>query len=205
MVSSRQERKCQQSWHGRANNCALVLKGVSDMKVEFFQTHHDYYNAYQYISCRVGKSTKWRYLATGTGALFGFLLVIGVMSIFDHYEKYSYFENTELTFGLVLIFVAFIILFVGLKIYNSKVKSLIFEKGGLFLSRFSFEIQRDCLIHFMADNRHEYQWKNVKEVEQTEDYIFVFLDRGAALYIPKHGFSSEKDFEIFHTTLNEHL
>jgi len=151
------------------------------MKVEFSQTHHDYYNAYQHISARVGKSTRWRYLATASGALFGFLLVIGAMSIFDHYEKYSYFENTELTFGLKLIVLAFVILIVGLKIYNVKVKPLIFEKGGLFLSQLSFQIENDYLVHFMADDRHEYRWENMKEIEKTEGYIFIFLDRGAAL------------------------
>lgn len=175
------------------------------MKVELSQTHQDYYNAYQYISARLGKSTRWRYLAIGVGVFFGALFIIGSMSIWEHYEKYSYLQNAELTFGITLIVLAFIILFVGLKIYNLKVRPLIFEKDGLFLSKLSFHIESDYLVHFMSDNRYEYRWKNMQEVEKTESYIFIFLDRGVALYIPRHGFKSDQEYEVFYNELAKHL
>ena len=175
------------------------------MKVEYRQTHQDYFDAYTHISARVNKSTKWRHLATLSVAAFGFLLVIGVMSILKHYEHYRCFENEELNFGIKLIVLAFVTLFIGLRVYSSKIKPLIFEKNGLFLSLLSFEIQKEYLVHYMAENRHEYRWKYVQEIEKTKKCIYIFLDRGVALYIPKHGFPDEETYEAFYDALNDHL
>ena len=180
------------------------VRGVSDMKVEYHQTHKDYFNAYAHVSARANKSTKWRYLATFSGAAFGFLLVIGVMAILKHYEHYEYLENEELSFGIKAIVLAFITLFIGLKIYSIKTKPLIFEKNGLYLSLLSFEIQKEYLVHCMAENRHEYRWKYVQEIEKTKNCIYIFLDTGVALYIPKHGFPSEEAYEAFYNVLNDH-
>ena len=174
------------------------------MEIEYKQTASDYYNAYKHISRRLNKSTKWRYLATFSGGIFGLLFALGVISIGKFYEKYSFIHSEELNYGLSAIAIGTVILIVGLKIYSSKVRPLIFEEDGLYLSPQKFEIHQDYLLQKMGENQYRYKWRYVKEVEKTKDYIYIFIDRGAALYIPRHGFESEEQYESFCEALNSH-
>ena len=174
------------------------------MEIEYKQTTTDYYNAYKHIGRRVNASTRWRYLATLSGGAFGLLIALGVISIGKYYEKYGYLESEELNFGLSAIAIGTIILIIGLKIYSLNVRPLIFEKNGLYLSPQTFRIEEECLLHHMGDNQYRYLWKYVKEVEKTENYIYVFLDRGAALYIPRHGFESNENYKSFYEALYSH-
>ncbi len=174
------------------------------MEVEYKQTTSDYYSAYRHISRRLNASTKWRYLATLSGGAFGLLLALGVISISKFYEKYRFLESEELDFGLSAIAVGTVILVIGLNVYNSKVKQLIFEENGLYLSPQKFQIEQESLLHSMGDNQYRYLWKYVKEVEKTQDCIYVFLDRGAALYIPRHGFDSDEKYNTFYDALYSH-
>lgn len=171
------------------------------MEIEYKQTASDYYNAYKHISKRLNASTKWRYLATFSGGIFGLLLALGVISVGKFYEKYSFIESEELNFGLSAIAIGTIILIVGLKIYSSKVRPLIFEENGLYLSPQKFEIHQDYLLQSMGENQYRYQWKYVKEVEKTNEYIYLYIDRGAALYIPRHGFASDESYDAFYEAL----
>jgi len=174
------------------------------MEVEFIQTTTDYYNAYKHICRRLNASTKWRYLATLSGVAFGVLFTIGLISIGKYYEKYSYLDSQELNNGLSAIAIGTIILIIGLKIYNMKVRPLIFEEKGLYLSPQKFKIEKDSLLQYLGENQYRYLWKYVKEVEKTSDYIFVFLDRGAALYIPRHAFESNEKYVSFCMELLAH-
>ena len=90
------------------------------MEIEYKQRVDDYWNAYRYISKRLNSSTRWRYLATLSGAAFGLLIALGVISIGKHYEKYRYLESADLNYGLMLVLVSVVILITGLSIYNKK-------------------------------------------------------------------------------------
>jgi predicted membrane channel-forming protein YqfA (hemolysin III family) len=171
------------------------------MEIEFTQTASDYIKAYKHISKHLNASTKWRYLASLSGFVFGLLLVFGVISIAKFYEKYSFINSEELNFGLSAITIAVVILVVGIKIYNTKIRSLIFEENGLYKSPQKFKIKQEFLLQYMGDNQHRYQWKYVKEIEKTSEYIYLFLDRGAALYIPRHGFASNEKYQEFYEDL----
>ncbi|MBN4078692.1 YcxB family protein [Gammaproteobacteria bacterium AH-315-C21] len=56
----------------------------------------------------------------------------------------------------------------------------------------------------MGENKYRYLWKYVREVEKTESCIYVFLDRGADLYIPRHAFELEEKYGSFYEALNSH-
>jgi len=174
------------------------------VEIEYKQTASDYYNAYKHISRRLNASTKWRYLATLSGGIFGLFLALGVVSIAKFYEKYSFLESAELNFGLSAIAIGTAILIVGLKIYSSKVRPLIFEENGLYLSPQKFQIEQEFLLQSMGENKYRYLWRYVKEVEKTKEYIYLFLDRGAALYIPRHGFASDEEYDAFYEELYSH-
>jgi len=73
------------------------------MEIEYTQTTTDYYNAYKHISRRLNSSTKWRYLATLTGVVFGFLLAFGFISIIKFYEKLHILAHLDHPFWFKLI------------------------------------------------------------------------------------------------------
>ena len=174
------------------------------MEIRYNQTVKDYYNAHKYIGKHLNLSTKWRYLASLTGGAFGLLAALGLISIGKHYDKFGSFGTEELNFGLLAIGAAIAILIIGLSIYNCKVKPLIFEPNGLYLSPLVFEITSDYLLHRMGDNLHQFQWKYIRVVEQANNYIFIFIDRGAALYVPRHAFESDELFDQFFQELKSH-
>ena len=68
-----------------------------------------------------------------------------------------------------------------------------------------FIINQDCLIQFLGENENRYLWKYFKNIEKTESCIYMFLDRGAALYIPRHAFESEEKYESFYESLKYHV
>lgn len=175
------------------------------MEIEYVQRVGDYWNAYRYISKRLNFSTRWRYLATFSGVASGLLITLGAISIGKHYEKYPYLESEELNYGLILVLVSVVILITGLVLYNKKIRPLLFEEGGLYLSVQKFIIGDDCLTQYMGDNEHKYQWKYVQDVERTNEYIYIFLDRAVALYIPRHGFKSDEEYVSFYEALKSHV
>jgi len=174
------------------------------MEIEYRQVTADYYNAYRHISKRLCATTKWRHLNTVAGVIFGLSLVTGVVSITKFYDKHPYLSKDDLNFGIWAIAIGTALVILSLRIFGSKVRPLIFESGGLFLSPQSFKIEETHLSHKMGESEHYYQWKYVKEIEQTPGYIFVFIDRGAALYIPRHGFESEEQYNEFTKELSVH-
>lgn len=175
------------------------------MEIQYKQRVEDYYNAYKYISRRLNSTTRWRYLSTLSGGAFGLLVTLGVISIGKHYQKYKYFESEELNYGLAFLGIGVIVLIVGIWIYNKNIRPLIFEDDWLYLSLQKFIVNDECLVQKMGENEHKYQWQYVKSIEKTNEYIFVFIDRAAALYIPRHAFSSEQDYAAFHEALQSHV
>jgi len=182
-----------------------VTLATRKMEIEYKQRISDYWNAYRHISKRLNASTRWRYLATFSSVAFGLLVTLGVIFIGKHYEKYQYLESEELNYGLMFVLVSIVVLFIGLATYNKKIRPLIFEEDGLYLSTQKFKISDDCLTQFMGDNEHKYQWKYVQDIEKTNEYIFIFLDRATALYIPRHALKSDEEYALFYEALKSHV
>lgn len=172
------------------------------MEIEYQQTAADFYTANKHVYSRLYASTRWRFVLLIAGIVMGFTFVWGTLSIGDFYEKYEVLGLENLTSGLIAITIGAISFTAGVLIYNAKVRPLIFEEGGLFLSPIKFIIREEHLLHTMGDNEHYYQWKYVKEVEKTKECIYIFIDRAAALYIPRHAFSSEEEYGAFFDELS---
>lgn len=175
------------------------------MEIKYQASITDHYAASKHTNRKFCLSTKWRYLSTFACGVFGFSLAVGCVSIIKFYEKYDFLPKEKLNFGLSAIIIGTLILFVGSRLYNSKARPLIFNQNGLFLAPRLCRIESNHLYIQLGDSQHIYQWKYVNEIEQTKDYIFIFIDRSAALYIPRHGFNSDEQYNEFFNTLNSHV
>lgn len=175
------------------------------MQVQFKQTTDDYYNAIKHVGRRLYSSTKWRFIIIFSGVIFGFLLVHGTTSIYKFYKIYGALDTHNLDNGLIALLAGVVILIVGFKIYLTQARPLIFAKDGVFLSLQTFVIDDDYLIHFLGRNESHYLWDSILEVEKTKTFIFMFIDRGAALYIPRHAFNSDDEYAVFYNALHEQV
>ncbi len=171
------------------------------MIVNFKQTTKDYITASKYISKKLSLKTKWRYLGLFSTFSFGVLLVIGLVLIKEHYVLYPWFESSELNKGLITIAIGTSILIVGMFIYTKIYQSKMFSKDGLFLSNQEFKIEKEHLFQNMGGNKYYYQWKHIKEIEKTNNFIFLFIDNGVAIYIPHHAFENDDEYENFYNAL----
>ncbi|MEM7358951.1 MAG: YcxB family protein [Pseudomonadota bacterium] len=167
------------------------------MEIEYRQTAADYYNAVKHINRRLHGASQWRYFLLMAFVVVVILFFWGAILIGDFYEKNSLVDLSELNFAFIVMTLGSIIFCASILYYNAKIKPLIFKEGGLYLSTHKFLIKQEHLLHTMGDNQHIYQWKYVQDIEKTKDYIFIFIDHAAALYIPRHGFSSDEEYDEF--------
>ncbi|SHO57061.1 YcxB family protein [Vibrio quintilis] len=170
------------------------------MEITYKPTYSDFCEATKYIERQVVRSTKWRYLRVLSKIILVTLFALGLMSIIRYYEKFSFISHQELTEGLLAIEFGIIIFFIISRIYHKKIRALMFEDGWLYLStNHQFRIEQDYLLLKIRENQHQYRWKYVRKTEKTKSYIFIFMDRGSALFIARHSFQSDEHYNTFYT------
>ena len=174
------------------------------MEITFTQNINDYYNAYKYISRRLGKSTKWRFIPFIGSVSFGFFIAIGILTIISHYKSHGVSEPHTVHIALAAIALAFIIPYICNKLFHKLTKSLIFKEGGLYLSPQRFIISDTQLTHYVGECESLYPWKYILEIVKENDCLYLFIDRGVAMYIPCHAFSTVAQYNEFYEALNKH-
>jgi hypothetical protein len=75
------------------------------------------------------------------------------------------------------------------------------NKEGI-LGEHTVEINDSGIKDITQVSESMYKWNGVKSIEQSKDYIFIFVDSIQAYFIPKRSFSSEKDnVEFYHQAM----
>ena len=103
-----------------------------------------------------------------------------------------------------IVICAFIFIVLGLLagifskfIFETIARKVLFRPDGYGTSPQHFRIQGDALVHTTRSSSSSFSWPDIEEVDKTRDYIFLFLDRGLAIYISKRGFVDDATYGAF--------
>ncbi len=174
------------------------------MEIEFKQTTADYFNTSKYIGRYLSASTKFRYVMIVSVGFSLMLISFGTLLLLQHYDT-STFVSKKLDNGLMMLVIGVTSLIIGFKLYSFRLSKLIFSENGIFLSTQKFKIEDNYLLLYMGANEFKYNWKTFKNIEKTDDYIYLFIDRGVALYIPRHGFQTIENYDDFYNAIKHQV
>lgn len=167
------------------------------MRLQFQQDVNDYYAAYRYISRRMMHGTGWRYAPHVMGAVAGCSLMLGFISLLKFFERYRRFDLYELTWGLGAMGVGAVVFVLGVYVHNRLAKGRIFDPDGLYRSPHTVNLTDTHLVMAVRSNKYTYAYRDMLRVEENRAYVYVFIDSGAALYIPTKAFANEKSKREF--------
>jgi len=171
------------------------------MEVQYRPNTSDYYAAQQHICRSVVRNSCSRFLPISLGGIFGICLAIGMLAILKFYDKYRFFHHYELNWGLGLIGLGFIAFIFGVRLYNRAIKSRMFNPDGLFQSTHTITIADDHLLVVVKNNEYTYSYRDILRVEDDLSYVYIFVDNGAAFYIPTKAFGTTEAKKSFINTL----
>ncbi len=175
------------------------------MEVQYQPDTNDYYAAQQYICRSVARDSLWRFVPKVLGGIFGFCIAIGAVAIGKFYDKYEFLDFNELNWGLGIIALGFISLVFGLRSYNQAIKPRMFNRDGLYQSPHKVSLTNDNMLVTVKDNKYTYSYGDVLRVEDDNNYVYVFIDNGAALYIPTKSFQTAEAKKAFINELSNKI
>lgn len=161
------------------------------MEVRYRHNVDDMKSAQKYICQRLMSRRIWRFAPVVGGAIFGLLSVVGVMSFLDFYRHYSALGLERLTWGLASFVIGTVALVVGMRLYTRDVMRHSFTPEGVLLGEHTVALQDAALIMSVNHSQYRYGYADMLTVESDNRYVYVFIDRGLALYIPSRAFASE--------------
>lgn len=175
------------------------------MEVQYQPDTNDYYAAQQYICRSVARDSLWRFVPKVLGGIFGFCIAIGAVAIGKFYDKYEFLEFNELNWGLGIITLGFVSLVFGLRSYNRAIKPRMFNRGGLYQSPHTISLTNDNMLVTVKSNKYTYSYSDVLRIEDDNNYVYVFIDNGAALYIPAKSFQTAEAKKAFINELSNKI
>jgi hypothetical protein len=172
------------------------------MNVIANHTAKDYYAAVRHISRRMFADSPSRHIVGMLGGLYGFCLGIAAMFIAQFLGKYSGSNRDLLVWALGAIILGFVSGVTAKYLYGGLAARLLFRPNGYGSGPHRFSIEGSGLVHQCRNSSSQTSWKDIETVEKTKDFIFVYLDRGLAIYIARRSFPDEASYEGFFSALN---
>ena len=163
------------------------------MEIKYQTTTDDYWDAQKYVRDSVGRRGSRKISANLVGGVFWFFTALGVISIYNFYYHNPNYNFSELDLGissLVIGIIAFVIL--G-RMYNRQLKTSMFDPEGVFRSLHYLSLEDDCIVIKTKKNVYKYSYGDVYRIEASKNLLLVFVDNGAALYIPKNAFGDDQE------------
>lgn len=173
------------------------------MEVEYQLDPNDYYAAQQHICRSVVHGSAWRFVPKMLGGIFGFCVALGAITIGKFYDKYSFLDLYELNWGLGIIVLGVVVLVFGLRSYNRAIKPRMFKPEGLYQSPHKISLANDNVVVTVKNNKYTYSYGDVLRIDDDGNYVYVFIDHGAALYIPAKAFETTEAKEAFISKLSK--
>ena len=167
------------------------------MEVQYQPDTHDYYVAQQYVSRSVVRGSYWRMVPKILGGIFGFCFALGAIAIVNFYNTSRLSNLYELTWGLALTAIGLVVLFFGSYMYNRVLKSRMFGPAGPYRSQHTIRLDSHHMVVTVNNNKYSYSYSGILRVDEDRNYVYVFIDNGAAFYIPSKAFESTEDKKAF--------
>lgn len=154
-------------------------------------------NAQRYVTRRMYRGSAWRFLPLSWNVLYGLFLGMGGMLLYRFGTEYCGPSDQRLNWGLWLVF-AGVVFLVTLGLVNGiAARKVLFRPGGHFLSPQTFSLSPNGLSQRSAHCEYLTGWEAIESIEEDKSYLYLFLDRGLATYIPKRSFPDTATYSDF--------
>ena len=110
--------------------------------------------------------------------------------------------NQPLNFKIIIIEIVIFYLAWGVLIYVfyqlsfQRIKRMP-DQNGIIIGKKTYIIQDNGFKEITDSSETITKWNGIKTIEETKDYIYVFVDKIAAYIIPKRSFIDETEGELF--------
>ncbi len=176
------------------------------MNVTYRLSKQDYTTYIKFVQQRVCRLARiplsWRAVAWVLLVLL-FFLVNRLLKTDLIRELLPLSVDTSLTVFAAIVFVGGFVLY--FKILSNRMISMMVTEGGPFLGEFSLESVSDGFVVRGQHSQTNFDWDAIQAVEENEGYIFVLIDNGAGLVIPKSAFSSPQEKQYFLETFASNI
>jgi hypothetical protein len=120
-------------------------------------------------------------------------LILGVM-LFVSFFYYLYYKDIEIPAYILVLGCLWIF---GFKPYEMKIdirrqilaKYTEAEKEAMF-GEYKLSIEQDHLLEKSPSGKHKMAWKDLVRIEESDKYVYIYVDLDAALVIPKETLKS---------------
>lgn len=114
--------------------------------------------------------------------------------------------NLSMIFIEVLIFSGFwyLVYRVSNFILINKIKKMP-DNDGNFLGKRTYYIFEDGLKEISENNESLTKWKGIKKVSESEEGIYIFVDKIAAFIVPKRYFDNDDEINNFINFINSRI
>ena len=175
------------------------------MEVTFQLTSDDYWKTLRYQLRRAAQSSPLRFLPIGWGFLYGILLGIGSMLLYRYASDFYCTNDRRLIWGLWFALAGVVTLALNPYVSAFIYKRVLFLKDGYYCSRQTLMVEDSHLIHRCSATESKIAWSDVLAVEEDQNYLYVFLDRGLSIPIPGRSFQDRSAFHQFMAALSSHV
>lgn len=175
------------------------------MEVVYQPDTNDYFAAQKYICRSVLRTSYWRFVPNILGGIFGFSLTLGILVLLQAFDRPKSHVLSELNWGLGLIVIGFVVVYVGSRPYNRALRARMFNPHGLYCSQHKISLGNDHMVVSVKNNTYTYSFGDVLRVEDDLNYVYVFIDNGAAIYIPARAFSNTESKKSFINGLSNRI
>ena len=77
------------------------------------------------------------------------------------------------------------------------------DENGALLGKKTYQLSDEGIREITDNSETLTKWKGIQRIEETNEYVFVFVDRIAAYIFPKREFKSKEELGQFLETLKE--
>lgn len=175
------------------------------MEITARYTPADGPTAQKYITRRMFRGSPWRHVPFFWNFLWGFLIGTGGMLLFRFTADYCGPTDRRLTCGLGLLLGGVLVLATASKVAQSASRKVLFRPGGSSFGPQIFTVTDTALVQQSNTGEIKTVWSAFEGIEEDKNYLYLFLDRGFATFIPRRAFPDQSAYQEFAALINRHV
>lgn len=175
------------------------------MEIAFQLTSKDYWKTLRYQLRRASGFSPLRFLPACWAGLYGALLGLGGMLLYRRASLFGCLDDRLFVLGVLLFLAGVVALGLSPYIRAFFYRRILFLENGYYCSPQTLRVADDCLVHRCSDTESKIAWSDVLGVEDDADYLYVFLDFGLAIPVPRRAFSDRSSYHLFMASLSGHV
>ena len=175
----------------------------SRFEIKYTTTAEHYSDVQKYLRKTVGRECKKNISVKIYSWIFLFFAVFSVVTIHDFYHQHPRYNLSQLDLGILSIIIGFVALLMFNRSYNRLLLANTFKSDGVYRSQHTLSLNEADVEVKTKNNVYYYSYADILRVEENNNLIFLFIDNGAAIYLPVGAFLDNQEKNKFITEVKK--